>query len=589
MNQLEKIISPFIAQQFPSFYREEGPNFIAFVKAYYEWLEQSGQIIHETRSLLEYIDIDLTSEDFIQHFKNTFIESLPENVVIDKRLLIKHVLDLYRSKGSERSYALLFRLVYGEDIELFIPSKYIFKPSDNKWKIPVYIETTGHPNIASLLNDKITTNQGATAVVESVDKKIIKGKTVYILSLTGVRGTFYNGDRIYQVSQEDVTSTDGPLIVGSMNYVLIGSGGSDYAVGDILNVEGSGIEGKAKVLTINNDNPGAINFIISDGGTGYSLDASVTVKQTIELSLANTVGVFYANDIITDTTTTANGTVTFSNSSFAQVIDRSTTLSFEVGDTVTSTYGTAVIENIRGGTGTGASFRVGGIGNKEILQLNTDVISPYVSTLLNASTWPFPNYPTANLTTGTIAQILNYVTKEVGTILYLSSVNPGSQYSTKPYVDVIEPAVASLNITDAYGNLKGHNAIIDTNITSTVGTITAVEVVDSGYGYLHNENVTLSKANNESVVIGVAIVESQGKGSGRWLNRNSFTSDIMKLQDSYFYQNFSYQIIAEKMLSTYEKLVRNLVHPSGLALYGKYRLNDEILEEESSLIESTIT
>jgi hypothetical protein len=42
MSTLNTIISPFVPSQFPSFYNDQGPNFIAFVKAYYEWLEQEG-------------------------------------------------------------------------------------------------------------------------------------------------------------------------------------------------------------------------------------------------------------------------------------------------------------------------------------------------------------------------------------------------------------------------------------------------------------------------------------------------------------------------------------------------------------------
>ena len=68
----------------------------------------------------------------------------------------------------------------------------------------------------------------------------------------------------------------------------------------------------------------------------------------------------------------------------------------------------------------------------------------------------------------------------------------------------------------------------------------------------------------------------------------SFSSDVMNIQDSLFYQDFSYQIVAEKMLSMYETLVRNIVHPSGIALYGAYRLNDELIDDESSLVYSSI-
>ena len=39
---IEKYVSPFIQSHFPAFYKEYGPNFIAFVKAYYEWMEFTG-------------------------------------------------------------------------------------------------------------------------------------------------------------------------------------------------------------------------------------------------------------------------------------------------------------------------------------------------------------------------------------------------------------------------------------------------------------------------------------------------------------------------------------------------------------------
>ena len=41
LNDIEDFLSPLIAQQFPETFREEGPLLVAFVKAYYEYLEQS--------------------------------------------------------------------------------------------------------------------------------------------------------------------------------------------------------------------------------------------------------------------------------------------------------------------------------------------------------------------------------------------------------------------------------------------------------------------------------------------------------------------------------------------------------------------
>ncbi len=70
---IEKTISNFIENQFPQFYKEEGQNFIQFVKAYYEWLEEDsstngyGGSIKESRKLFDYRDIDTTVERFLEY------------------------------------------------------------------------------------------------------------------------------------------------------------------------------------------------------------------------------------------------------------------------------------------------------------------------------------------------------------------------------------------------------------------------------------------------------------------------------------------------------------------------------------------
>jgi hypothetical protein len=45
MLDIEDKISNFVQQQFPAFYQEEGPIFIAFMRAYYEWLEKPTQTL----------------------------------------------------------------------------------------------------------------------------------------------------------------------------------------------------------------------------------------------------------------------------------------------------------------------------------------------------------------------------------------------------------------------------------------------------------------------------------------------------------------------------------------------------------------
>jgi len=63
---IETKISNFIRNQFPSFYNEEGENFILFMKAYYEWIESENNPVYHSRNLLNYGDVDNTLEEFLE-------------------------------------------------------------------------------------------------------------------------------------------------------------------------------------------------------------------------------------------------------------------------------------------------------------------------------------------------------------------------------------------------------------------------------------------------------------------------------------------------------------------------------------------
>lgn len=737
---IETHVSPFIPQQFPALYKEQGPNFIAFVQAYYEWLEQSDQAIGRARRLLDYADIDTTTQEFIEYFKNTYISAIPESIISDKRLLVKHILDLYRSKGTPRAYSLLFRMVFDEEIELYIPGDYVFKPSDNKWYVPRYIEVTSNQGLKDLVGTQIRNSAGAVAIVESYFTKIVNNRVVNVLEVSNVRGTFKNGDKVYQSrANGSITVANSVTMIGSLTGISVTQGGTGFQVGEYVQVLGSGIEGRARVVSTETLSTGGVAFTLLSGGSGYTTNAVVTVKSTLNIVVNNVIGFFATNTSLVDSNTGANGTIVFANSNLLRLVDYSSNLVFSTGDTVTTSTGSATVISYAGGGGTGATFKVGSIKNTEILQINTDIIGPYESLLLDRDTdtlsltvtgvsgtyntgdtvtssanvallegyvlssnaaingekfvnttigvanlyiykadvgqcwvtgteaeltnanlvpgiilvsnvtstvlqlatvpnkvtisgnatvssvslpdivvssvngyfvqtktltsnggatstisdvirltdWGFPaNSGNTNLDTP-ISTALTNRTLEVGTIAFLSETNPGSGYTSRPFVSVEEPDVAALNLVDELGNFEGRNAVVDVSIVGGNGVIKTVEIVSSGFGYLPNETVTLSGAEGRSAS-GASIVYTVGKGEGRWLSRKSFTSDLMKIHDSYYYQTFSYDVISSKLLSNYETMVRDLVHPSGIALFGRYRLLDVYDSNQANVVESSI-
>jgi len=75
---LEDLLSPFIKEQFPLFVQTDYPKLVLFIKAYYEWLEQEGNVGYLTSKLDTVWDIDRNLEEFYSHFKNTYLDSFPE-------------------------------------------------------------------------------------------------------------------------------------------------------------------------------------------------------------------------------------------------------------------------------------------------------------------------------------------------------------------------------------------------------------------------------------------------------------------------------------------------------------------------------
>jgi hypothetical protein len=132
--------SLLISNQLPEFVREEHPNFIAFLEAYYEFLEkaqgtQLNDLVTKSKDLRYVTDVDSSINDFHNNFFATYADLFPQDVKVDRAVLLKHVLPLYLAKGNEKSFKLLFRLLYNEELEILQPKTNILRASDGKWLI----------------------------------------------------------------------------------------------------------------------------------------------------------------------------------------------------------------------------------------------------------------------------------------------------------------------------------------------------------------------------------------------------------------------------------------------------------------------
>lgn len=129
-------ISAIVDAQLPDFVRADHPNFVLLLKKYYEYMEQSGKTLYENKRLYDYFDVDKTRSDLVTYFKSKIIPNFPEESELSTEKLIKSARDFYTKKGTPDSFKFLFRVLYGQEIDVYFPKEDILRASDGKWKLP---------------------------------------------------------------------------------------------------------------------------------------------------------------------------------------------------------------------------------------------------------------------------------------------------------------------------------------------------------------------------------------------------------------------------------------------------------------------
>jgi len=138
----------------------------------------------------------------------------------------------------------------------------------------------------------------------------------------------------------------------------------------------------------------------------------------------------------------------------------------------------------------------------------------------------------------------------------------------------------------------GDNANINTTTEFATGRISKVAVENSGFGYVDGDDVEIVDENNNIQAIGTLSANTQGVTGGYWADFSShlngyipseannqileyFTSG-QRVQDSDFYQEYSYQIKSTLDKSQYEKLLKQNVHLAGSKMFGDFIYKVEI-------------
>jgi hypothetical protein len=182
---------------------------------------------HESGATIENLSV-LFLKEFLIKTKHQFLPGFENRTLtpeLDQSLFIKQSKDFYLSKGTDRSFEILFNALYNEDVEVIKPREQLFTPSNAQYRVVnelVVEPIEGDPeNLinATLFQEKYNDLfEKAYAPITSIERvNVGYGKTFYRLGFDGgySRDIRVDGSLYGEFSVEPSTRVIGQVSAGS--------------------------------------------------------------------------------------------------------------------------------------------------------------------------------------------------------------------------------------------------------------------------------------------------------------------------------------------------------------------------------------
>lgn len=276
--RIKEKISKLVESQLPEFISSDYTVFVEFLEAYYRFLEQDENALELVQNARKYSDIDSTAESFIQYFLTNYAKDIPNSVLVNKKLLIKRIRDLYESKGSSLSFTILFQLLYGETVNVTRPYDLVLRASDGVWEQPLSIQVelvSGSGN--NLVGKLLKVNKNGLTYTDQILKVKFLYNNVYEIFIPFTSTVNYNIEDIVYVGispNYDLLATVIP-VTSSLEILRAGYGFKPGEVYNIVQNNGSGT--LIKVLKTH-ANTGVASFKTINYGYGYASNTSFTFE-----------------------------------------------------------------------------------------------------------------------------------------------------------------------------------------------------------------------------------------------------------------------------------------------------------------------
>lgn len=608
-------VSNLIKTQVPFFVRNDHENFVRFIEAYFEYLEQEDKAVNRIKTSKENMDIDLTIDEFADHMYDTYMKLIPADVIADKKLVMKHIKDFYRAKGTEKAARFLMRILFNEEIEIYYPKKDVIRASDGKWFIQkslritdTKVANTADPSFTALnlfIGSRIRgASSNTTAIVERVDRFFEQGTQIDELIISNIDGSFVSGEVVDTeiTYNNEETYICANIFGGIINSVTVTEVGSRYQIGDpVIVLSNTGAGACVIVGSVSTGNIASIlvdpftagagyranDYILSVGGGGAGLNAYVSIVDTTELKHPNTYNIYSQTISLEANTLIGNAVYSNLNSSNANV-----TLSNALSAYTFSNCGPALTIFVNNpGADYVSSPTLSIIGNSAIQQLGIlgrmDIVSGGSGYAIGDPI-EFIN-PWGCLGSGATANVTNVDGSGVITAVKFQKM-PGHHVGGSGYSQSLLPTANVISGTGTGANIQVTAILASgaslTAANSSIGAIQRLVILSRGAGYETIPTLDLTGSGDGTAQANASIIQGVYSYPGRFLNDDGMISSYNFIEDRDYYQNFSYSVRVKQSISKYRSAFKSLVHPAGVALFGEYATviqnQDDSLPAEST-------
>ena len=577
------------------------------------------------QELLNFRDPDKVISNFLTKFRNEFLNTLPETLDdgIDKRKLIKNVKSLYQAKGTNRGHELFFKLLFGLKSETIYPREQMLRVSDGNWDTKTIlrvISTTG--NTLNLIGRQITgLTSGATAIVENVFKFRIGANEVseFILNADTITGTFQTSEEIRGTANDDDDIFIKANITGIPEAVTFTNDGTLYEAEENIAITAGGTGAIVQVDNIGRG--GLTDLFISDAGSGYSIGDELVFDNSgttgsgaagfvsvVNGGITPEVGtdlqiIFEDNSgsVLLETASDGLSTILLETDEPGTVIledgfkliqeDSATTERYEPDYLLQDTdYSSTITDHIVLETNTqiGDSYN----GNKIVQEEGTGT-GDITDIHLRNSGNNYDKLPIISVNSeselGNNGKILCYG-DEIGRIITSKIVESGAQYELSPSPTLslrTKVIVAGVSGSFVIGGTVNGETSDGTAITATVigydsdrgiltlsdatGTFGSETTITDALSFATGTVKTLDQATATTSVGAVAVT------SGAFINQDGHASEnTMKIQDSLYYQDFSYVIKVGQSINLWRDSFKKTIHTGGFYVTGQVNIETTI-------------